>query len=229
MSVDLSGEITAIATAVLAAFAIVTAWYARRAFLKLSQEVGAIEQQVRDAQELARQQAELLRIQSGQLELQRQQSDEQHAAIEDQIRANARQAEVAELQTEELRESLAERNRALEEQRRSQPSKLTAWFGAYSPREMDVVAAVPTGVSLGAIIRNASDLPVLDIRAFFYYVDEAQPGAQWQPVMRGGPVERIRLFPPALGRIHPDAGQTAQHLRQCQHQRVDLPSKHRVH
>jgi|HubBroStandDraft_6_1064221.scaffolds.fasta_scaffold64590_3 hypothetical protein len=32
MSVDLSGEITAIATAVLAAFAIVTAWYARRAF-----------------------------------------------------------------------------------------------------------------------------------------------------------------------------------------------------
>jgi hypothetical protein len=32
MSVDLSGEITAIATAVLATFAIVTAWYARRAF-----------------------------------------------------------------------------------------------------------------------------------------------------------------------------------------------------
>ena len=32
--------------------------------------------------------------------------------------------------------------------------------------------------------------------AFFYYVDEAQPGAQWNPVMRGGPVERLRLLPP---------------------------------
>jgi hypothetical protein len=39
MSVDLSGEITAVATAVLAVFAIVTAWYARKAFLKQSQEV----------------------------------------------------------------------------------------------------------------------------------------------------------------------------------------------
>ena len=37
MSVDLSGEITAIATAVLAVFAIATAWYARKAFLKQSQ------------------------------------------------------------------------------------------------------------------------------------------------------------------------------------------------
>lgn len=38
--------LTAIATVVLAVFAIVTAWYARRAFLKQSQEVAAIEQQV---------------------------------------------------------------------------------------------------------------------------------------------------------------------------------------
>ena len=72
MSVDLSGEITAIATAVLAVFAIVTALYARQAFRKQSQKVSAIERQVKDQQELARQQAELLKIQSGQLELQRQ-------------------------------------------------------------------------------------------------------------------------------------------------------------
>jgi hypothetical protein len=39
MSVDLSGEITAIATVVLAVFAIITAYYARKAFLKQSQEV----------------------------------------------------------------------------------------------------------------------------------------------------------------------------------------------
>jgi hypothetical protein len=77
MSVDVSGEITAIATAVLAAFAIVTAWYARRAFIKQSQEVKAIERQVKDQEELTRQQAELLRVQSDQLGLQREQLDEQ--------------------------------------------------------------------------------------------------------------------------------------------------------
>jgi hypothetical protein len=79
MSVDLSGEITAIATAVLAVFAIVTAYYARKAFLKQSQEVRAIERQVKDQEELTRQQAELLGIQSGQLKLQQQQLDEQRA------------------------------------------------------------------------------------------------------------------------------------------------------
>ena len=61
MPVDLSGEITAIATAVLAVFAIVTAWYARRAFLKQSQEVSAIERQVKDQEKLTSQQAELLK------------------------------------------------------------------------------------------------------------------------------------------------------------------------
>jgi hypothetical protein len=42
MSMELSGEITAIATAALAFFAIITAYYARRAFIKQSQEVGIL-------------------------------------------------------------------------------------------------------------------------------------------------------------------------------------------
>ncbi len=79
MSSDLSGEITAIATAVLAVFAIVTAIYAVRAFRKQSEEVSAIERQVKDQQELTRRQAKLLEIQSGQLELLRQQFDDQLA------------------------------------------------------------------------------------------------------------------------------------------------------
>jgi hypothetical protein len=64
----------------LRAFAIVTARYARRAFLKQSQEAGAIERQVKDQEELTQQQAELLKVQSGQLELQRQQLDDQRQA-----------------------------------------------------------------------------------------------------------------------------------------------------
>jgi hypothetical protein len=77
--VDLSGEITAIATAVLAAFAIITAVFAVLAFLKQSREVRAIERQVTDQQELTQQQAKLLRVQSGQLELQREQFADQLA------------------------------------------------------------------------------------------------------------------------------------------------------
>jgi hypothetical protein len=73
MSLEVATWFTAIATVLLAAFAIVTVWYARQAFHKQSQEVAAIEHQVADGRELARQQAELLKVHSGQLELQRRQ------------------------------------------------------------------------------------------------------------------------------------------------------------
>ena len=185
MSVDLSGEITAIATAVLAVFAIITAWYARRAFLKQSQEVSAIERQVKDQEELTQQQAELLKVQSGQLELQRQQLD-------DQREANAKQAGVLELQAGELRASLDQRERAADEQRRSQAAKVNAWFGwgdEFGKR------------AWGAVIRNASDLPVLDVRTFFHYVAERWQGGDWDPQTLGGPVERIRVLPPQADRF----------------------------
>jgi len=68
--------LTAIGTAVLAVFAVVTAWYARKAFREQSKEVRAIEKQVEDGREVARQQAGLLKVQSDQLELQRRQFDE---------------------------------------------------------------------------------------------------------------------------------------------------------
>ena len=77
MSVELSGEITAIATAVLALFAFATAIFAVLAFWKQSREVRAIEHQVRDQEELTQQQAALLEIQGRQLELQQKQFDQQ--------------------------------------------------------------------------------------------------------------------------------------------------------
>jgi len=79
MSSDLSGEITALATAVLAVFAIVTAVYAVRAFRKQSQEISD--------------QASMLKVQSDQLEEQR--------------KINVEQTKVLELQAAELRESSA--------------------------------------------------------------------------------------------------------------------------
>jgi len=96
MSVDLSGEITAIATAVLAVFAIVTAVYARRAFLKQSKEVSD--------------QASMLEVQSEQLAEQR--------------KVNAEQIRVLGLQAAELRESLAERKREAAERRRAQAGRI---------------------------------------------------------------------------------------------------------
>jgi hypothetical protein len=80
----LTGWITAIATGLLALFAIVTAYYARKAFLKQSQEVTD--------------QAEMLRVQSEQLAEQR--------------KVNAEQIKVLKLQAAELRESIDERKYA---------------------------------------------------------------------------------------------------------------------
>ncbi len=68
--------LAAIGTVVLAMFAVVTAWYARKAFREQSREVRAIEQQVKDGQEVAKRQADLLKVQSDQLELQQRQFDE---------------------------------------------------------------------------------------------------------------------------------------------------------
>jgi hypothetical protein len=102
--------ITAVAIALLAVFAIITAWYARKAFREQSREVTAIEQQVKDEQKLTRQQAELFKVQTGQLEVLR-------AQLDDQRKASAAQAEVLELQAADLRESLEQRKREALERR----------------------------------------------------------------------------------------------------------------
>jgi hypothetical protein len=189
MSLIFATQLTAIATAVLAVFAIVTAWYARRAFLKQAQEVRAIEQQVQDAQELTRQQAELLKVQSGQLELQRHQAD-------DQRQANARQAEVLELQADELRESLAERKRETEQRRRAQASRVLLWEDRAHERvqaERGLSAAITANAS------NTSDLPVYGLE-FRWHKGTAPWGAPdyWPDLMPGGTKEFRRPLPADL-------------------------------
>jgi hypothetical protein len=93
---DIPTWITGVATAVLAVFAIVTAWYARQAFRKQSQEVGD--------------QASMLKVQSKQLTQQR--------------KINARQTKVLKLQARELRESLDERKREAEQRKIAQAAKV---------------------------------------------------------------------------------------------------------
>ena len=96
MSLIFATQLTAIATAVLAMFAIVTGIYAIRAFRKQSQEVSH--------------QAEMLRVQSEQLAEQR--------------KVNKEETRVLALQAEELRESLAERKREAVERRNAQAAQV---------------------------------------------------------------------------------------------------------
>ena len=77
MSLIFATQLTAVATAALAVFAIITAIFAFLAYRKQSREVAAIEQQVKDQQELTQQQAGLLEIQGRQLDLQQRQFDQQ--------------------------------------------------------------------------------------------------------------------------------------------------------
>jgi hypothetical protein len=157
----------AIATAVLAAGAIVTAIYAIRAFGKQSQEVSAIERQVRDQQELTRQQGELLSLQSQQLTVQRMQLDYQQVAINDQMQANTRQAEVAELQMSELRESLSERKREAELRHRAQAARVFISETHHRPGERPELRQPATNApirkpAVRAYVKNSSEQPVYD-------------------------------------------------------------------
>jgi hypothetical protein len=104
MSEIFAEQLGAVATAVLAIFAIVTAWYARRAFLKQSKEVGD--------------QAEMLDLQRKQLK--------------EQEKTSAKQAEVLELQATELRRSLDERERETAARQRAQAEGITAWLATDS-------------------------------------------------------------------------------------------------
>jgi cbb3-type cytochrome oxidase subunit 3 len=120
MSSDLSAEITAIATAALAAFAIFTTVFAILAFRKQSKEVSD--------------QAAMLKVQSDQLEEQR--------------KVNAEQTRVLALQVKELGESLEERRREALERRSSQASQVFVREERYTyhavgkPPEKDITVYV---------------------------------------------------------------------------------------
>ena len=188
MSSDLSAEITAIATAVLAVFAIVTAFFARQAFRKQSQEVRAIERQVKDQHELTRQQAELLKVQSGQLELQRQ-------LLDDQRKASTDQAKVLKLQADELRESLAARQRAAEEQRKAQASKVFIVEAEGLSRPPSGPPAIPFVVARAV---NSSDQPVYDVEFYWRRGSASHGEPNPEPLgilLPGEQEEKSRDFP----------------------------------
>jgi hypothetical protein len=109
--------ITAVATVILGAGAIVTAIFAILAFRKQSLEVRLLQQGAAGQQALIEQQAEAIRLQANQIDLQRQQ-------FSDQQDISRQQAGVLELQAAELQASLEERKRDAKERRRTQASQV---------------------------------------------------------------------------------------------------------
>jgi hypothetical protein len=77
MSLLLATQITAVATAVLAIGAIVTAIFASLAFMTQAEQVKLLGRQLDDQQVLTRHQAEAIELQSQQLALNRQELDQQ--------------------------------------------------------------------------------------------------------------------------------------------------------
>jgi hypothetical protein len=147
MSSDLSAEITAIATVVLAIFATVTAVFAFLAFRKQSREVRAIERQVMDQEEVTRQQARLLELQAGQLELQRQQFEIQAGQLE--------------VQRQQLNDQRAE-------QRRAQASRIL--ISAEPRPDPQTSAAEPIDTNF-VLVTNTSQQPIYDLKFLFREAD----------------------------------------------------------
>jgi hypothetical protein len=151
-------------TWVLAAGAIVTVYYARKAFREQSRELGVLQRQ-------AKQQADM---------------------FDDQQKVNEEQVRVLKLQAKELQASLDQRKGDAESQRREQANKVAAWFATKESAR----GGGPLRL-WGALIRNDSDLPILNVRVFFHFIESESPAARaWKPVNCGGPPGRIRVIPP---------------------------------
>ncbi len=123
--------------------------------------------------------------------------------LADQKRVNNEQVRLMALQEQELRAAQDERERQDTERREAQAHQVAAWFGSDSDPE-------DTGKlqqEWGAFVRNASLLPVFDVRVFFHFVQELSSGRpdarglSWYPIDRGGPIEPIRVLPPGERRF----------------------------
>ena len=142
MSLIFATQLAAVATAVLAVFAVVTGIYAVRAFRKQSQEVSD--------------QASMLGIQSEQLTEQR--------------KVNAEQIRVLALQAAELRESLEERKRDAVERRNAQAARVSIIRKLVytAPKRIDIGFRMNVTV----VNANEPKQPVYDVKLWWYSCGE---------------------------------------------------------
>ncbi len=176
MSLIAAAQITAVATAALALFAIVTAWYARKAFRGQSQEVGLLQEQLDD-------QRKVNEKQTGVLELQAQELRE---SLEERKR-----------ESEQGRMAQASRVFIWQEYLAADPrvSKTTAYMEALGGAEQqDTPVAV-------AHVKNSSDQPIYKLNFSWYLGSTPQGGYDREtPLMPGDEDTNIKPVPPGASR-----------------------------
>jgi hypothetical protein len=118
-------------------------------------------------------------------------AEDRRLAEQDRLRAEEERSErrAADRQAQVIADEERAARRA--DDRRAQAEKVAAWF-AVDPRKRDGYG----NADWGAVIKNASDLPIIDVRPAFYLVEDNRPGQQWVPVFRGSPVSRVLVIPP---------------------------------
>ena len=114
---------------------------------------------------------------------------------------------------EERSQTAAERRQADQERaaqrgadRRAQASKVTAWFNFFEvirPAPADAAVVDPATLidaTWGGTVQNASDLPIFDVRIFYYWVNDPRDGSPWTTEQRYASVDIIRVIPPGQPR-----------------------------
>jgi len=107
-----------------------------------------------------------------------------------------------------------ERAARREADRRAQASKVTAWFHSFEivkqvvppvyekdarlfeARRVIKPAETIMGFTWGAAVRNASELPILDVRVLFYWVNDPGDGSPWTTELRYASPYKRRVTPP---------------------------------
>jgi hypothetical protein len=97
---------------------------------------------------------------------------------------------------EERKRLADERAAQREAERRAQASKITAWFNFFEVlRPNDTLEG-----TWGATVDNTSELPILDVRIFYYRVNDPHDGSPWTTEQRYASIDRIRVIPPGQSR-----------------------------
>jgi hypothetical protein len=152
--------VSAWATVALAGGAGVTVAYARAAFKKQTEEVGALQREAIEQQRAIEQQGKLLTVQSDQLEVQRKQLAAQQEVNEEQLR-------VLKLQADEFQAVFEQREREATERHRAQAVRVFMWEERFEhdPRvDQDMTdTGINAPYTVKAWVKNQSDLPVYEV------------------------------------------------------------------
>jgi hypothetical protein len=101
-----------------------------------------------------------------------------------------------------LRKRPQERTAQREADQHAQASEVIAWFGSpklIRPASADAAVVnleAPIDATWGGVVLNASDLPIFDVRIFYYRVNDRRDGSPWTAEQCYASVDTIRMIPP---------------------------------